>query len=358
MAGNHRRVRHMGVSRAALRRRRTKRTEEEKKRLKRKALVLPAVLAAVGILSAILFVAVDNRDIFSLEQFLHPDLYNTVEIGGVRCRRRTRIKSYLFMGVDARGKVGEYYNDVEYGAGQCDVLMLVIVDQNANTYTVFPINRNIITTMNVLSEDGEKLGEKEGPICLAHSYGNGRGNSCENAVDALSRLLYDQPIDGYLALNMDCIGIINHQLGGVTVTIEDDFSDSDPSLKMGETVKLTDEQAVHFIHDRMNVGDGSNMGRMRRQQQFLDAAQPILYDKIMNDEKFFRGLYDALEDYMVTSLTGKDISKLAKAFRSNEFFEPPEIEGEVIHDEFGYSQIIADEDSVAEDVLQLFYEKV
>lgn len=356
MTGNRRRMRHAGVSRAALRRRRMKRTEEEKRRLKRKALVLPAVLAAVGILFAILFVAVDNKDIFSLEQFLHPDLYNTVEIGGVRCRRKTRIKSYLFMGVDARGKVGEHYN--EDGPGRCDVLQLIIVDQNADTYTVLPISRDTVTMVKSLTEDGEYVTETYMQIALAHETGNGRHNSCQNTVDAVSHLLLDQPIDGYLALNMDCIGVINHELGGVTVTIEDDFSDSDPDLKIGETVKLTDEQAVHYVHDRKNVGDGTNEGRMRRQEQFLDAAQPILYDKIMSDETFFRSLYDALKDYMVTSLTGKDISKLAKAFRSNEYFEPPVLEGERTMDEFDFWRLTLDEDSLTNAVLDLFYEKV
>lgn len=338
-----------------VRRGRTKRTEEDMKRLKKKAMIFPLALAAVGILLAVIYVA-DKRDIFSLDQFLHRDLYNVVEIGGVRCRRRTRIKSYLFMGVDTKGKVGE---NASAGAGQCDVLQLVVIDQNADTYTVLPINRNTVTAVDSLSEiDGSVLGTSDLQIALAHAQGDGRRTSCENVVKALSGLLYDQPIDGYLSLNMDCIGTINHELGGVTVTIEDDFSNTDPSLKIGDTVKLTDEQAMHFVHDRMYVGDGTNEGRMRRQEQFLDAAQPILSEKIMNDEKFFRGLYDALQDYMVTSLTGKDISKMAKAFRSNEFFEPPLIEGENSTDKFGSARLIPDEESVAAVVRQLFYEEV
>lgn len=343
-------------SSAALRQRRTKRTEADIRRLKRKGMTLAVVLAVFGILAAVVYVA-DKRDIFSLDQFLHRDLYNVVEINGVRCRRRTRIKSYLFMGVDARGKVGEYFEE-DGNAGMCDVLQLVIVDQNANTYTVLPIDRNTVTEVKSLDVDGTYLATTEIQITYAHGRGDGREISCENTVDAVSHLLYDQPIDGYLSLNMDCIGTINHELGGVTVTIEDDFSDSDPSLKIGETVKLTDEQAVHYIHDRRNVGDGSNEGRMRRQDQYLAAAQPIFQQKLMEDETFFRGLYDALGDYMVTSLSGKDISKLAKAFRSNEFFEPPKIEGESSHDEFGFVELYPDEESLGEAVLELFYEKV
>ena len=46
------------------------------------------------------------------------------------------------------------------------------------------------------------------------------------------------------------------------------FSQSDSSLKMGETVTLTDDQALHYVHDRMNVGDGTNVCRMRRQKEY------------------------------------------------------------------------------------------
>lgn len=336
--------------------RRTKRTEEEKARLKRKALVLPAALIVLGILVAIMYAAVDNKDFFSMDQFLNRDLFNTVEIAGVRCRRRTRIKTYLFMGVDARGKVGEYTE--EQGAGQCDVLELVIIDQNRNTYTVFPINRDTVTTVNSLMPDGTFLAATDVQIALAHANGDGREISCENAVEAVSHYLYDQPIDGYLALNMDCIGVINHQLGGVTVTIEDDFSRVDPSMKVGSTIKLTDEQAQYFVRTRMTVGDGTNESRMRRQEQFLASAQPILQEKIFDDEDFLRDFYDALGDYMVTSLSGKDMSKLAKAIRSNEYLDPPRISGDISLDKLGFKQFKPEPESVAEAVLELFYEKV
>lgn len=345
----------MTASRRALRHRKTKCSEEDMKRLRKKAMIFPAVLVAVGILLAVIYVA-DKRDIFSLDQFLHRDLYNVVEIDGVRCRRRTRIKSYLFMGVDAKGKVGEHVK--EDGKGQCDVLELLVIDQNADTYTVFQINRDLVTTVKSLDDDGTVLAEGEMQITMAHASGDGREISCENVVDAASGLLYGQPIDGYLALNMDSIAVINHELGGVTVTIEDDFSDSDPSLKIGETVKLTDEQAVHYVHDRMNVGDGTNERRMSRQEQYLNNAQPIFMEKLMEDETFFRSLYDALGDYMVTSLSGKDISKMAKALRSNEFFEPPEITGVKAYDDVGFKEVIPDEESVAKAVLELFYEEV
>ena len=94
-------------------------------------------------------------------------------------------------------------------------------------------------------------------------------------MDAVSNMLYGNRIEGYISLNMDSIKILNHLAGGVPVTIEDDFSQSDPSLVMGQNITLTDDQAMHYVHDRMNVGDGTNECRMRRQKAYVDALFPL-----------------------------------------------------------------------------------
>lgn len=332
------------------------RRREEKKRIRRRALILLSVMAGVVVLASVMYLMIDSKALADLSRFTEADKYSTVEIGGVRCRRRTRIKTYLFMGIDSKGKVGEYYE--ENGPGQSDVLQLVIIDQNEDTYRVLPINRDTITEVKSLEDDGTLIAASDVQIALAHANGDDREISCENTVDAVSHLLLDQPIDGYLTLNMDCIALINHMLGGITVTIEDDFSDSAPELKIGDTVKLTDEQAVHYIHDRMTVGQGTNEERMRRQKQYLDNAMPILREKLAADEGYAKEFYDALGDYMVTSLSGKDFSKLAKAFMSDEFLGEAQISGKSTLDYLGFKQFIADRDSLTDTVMELFYERV
>ena len=46
----------------------------------------------------------------------------------------------------------------------------------------------------------------------------------ENTVDAVSTLLGGHKIDGFAMVNMSAIEVVNDMVGGVTVTIEDDFS--------------------------------------------------------------------------------------------------------------------------------------
>lgn len=329
--------------------------KRKKKQIRRKLILLLVLLAAAAILAAVAYRLLDGRDIFGEDEF-GDSAYGVVEIGGVRCRAKTRIKTYLFMGVDASGKAE---TQEEYdGTGQCDVLELVVIDQNADTYATLPINRDTITEVKSLRSDGSYIGTSEIQISLAHANGDGMEISCENTVDAVSNLLYGQTIDGYAALNMDSVSIINGMVGGVTVTVEDDFSQVDPSLKMGETITLTDSQALSFVRGRSSVGDGTNENRMKRQQQYLDSLRPILEEKAAADEGFVLDLYDALGDYMVTSLTGKDCSKLAKAMLSNEYLGEFQIEGTSAVGRLDYKEFTVDEDSLRDVVIDLFYERL
>lgn len=278
----------------------------------------------------------------------------TVDVGGVACTPKKNIRTYLFMGLDAQGEtetVDEYVS-----TGQCDTLQLLVIDETDNTYTRLPLNRDTMTDVNSLDYDGTCLATSRLQLALAHASGDGGAISCENTVDAASGLLYGQTIDGYASLNMDAIGVLNHLADGVTVTIEDDFSKADPSLKEGETVTLTDEQAMHYVRGRMNVGDGSNESRMRRQAQFMSGLKQKLTKKCQEDNAFALEIYDALEPYMVTSLSRNDFIKLAAELIGDEEQEPLEIQGTSGVGETGFNEFTVDEESLAETVRQLFYD--
>lgn len=64
-------------------------------------------------------------------------------------------------------------------------------------------------------------------LSLAHSMGPDQNMRAENTVDAVSTLLKGQKINGYAMINMSAIQVVNDMVGGVTVTIEGDFSERD-----------------------------------------------------------------------------------------------------------------------------------
>ncbi|MCI6858711.1 MAG: LCP family protein, partial [Eubacterium sp.] len=214
------------------------------------------------------------------------------------------------------------------------------------------------TDVKSLDDDGSYLATTKVQIALAHANGDGMELSCENTVDAVSKMLYGIRIDGYLSLNIDAITVLNHLAGGVPVTIEDDFSQSDPSLKIGERVTLTDEQALHFVHDRMNVGDGTNECRMRRQKAYVNALTPIFEQKLKEDGGFINTFYNSLSDYMVTDMSVGQMGNVANMILESEDKGELSIQGTDAIGEDGYNEFTMNEDSRGEIAMKLFFKKI
>ena len=282
---------------------------------------------------------------------------DTVTINGVKCKPNWDIQTYLFIGEDARGvkQATTEYN----GTGQSDVLELLVIDTKNNTYHKLPINRDTLTDVKSLDEDGSYLATTKSQIALAHANGDGMEQSCENTVDAVSNMLYGIRIDGYICLYIDAIEILNHLAGGVPVTIEDDFSKSDKSLVMGQTITLSDEQAMHYVHDRMNVGDGTNECRMRRQKAYIDALFPIYKTKLQADSGFINDFYNELSDYMVTDMSVGEMGNVANMILNSEDKGELSIKGtNAINKEDGYNEFTMDETSRGDVAMELFFNKV
>ena len=165
-------------------------------------------------------------------------------------------------------------------------------------------------------------------------------------------------IDGYYSVGMDDIAQLNHVIGGATVTIEDDFSKVDPSLKMGEEVTLTDEQAYHYLQSRMDVGDGSNEARMRRQRTYMEAVYDKVIDRVKSEKNFLEDITDTLGDSVTTNMNGEDFGELRDIFREGESLgiQSPDGEsliGTKLDDGLEHYEFYMDDASMAEIMIKL-----
>ena len=131
---------------------------------------------------------------------------------GKNYRQRPDLESYLFLGIDVMGPAVGTQSYV--AGGQADTQILLVLDNAAKTWQLLQINRDSMVEVPVLSMMGTVAYTIKQQIALAHAYGNGREQSCENNVLAVSMLLDDQPIDGYFSLNMGGVGILVDLIGG------------------------------------------------------------------------------------------------------------------------------------------------
>lgn len=330
--------------------------KEKTRQQTRRKIVLYAAVVAIAAIAATAALQKYQDDAFSSLFFPDTEEVRAEDNGHLFYQNeeyvpREGIQTYLFIGIDEPGKVQA---DKQYsGGGQADVQLLLVLDEQANTWRLLNINRDLLTDIPVLNMFGNVAGYEKGQIALAHAYGNGLESSNENATLAVSEVLHNQPIDGTISLNMDAIGVVNQRLGGLTVKVADDLSKIDPKLKKGKTVTLSDEQAIQYVRARKDVGDETNETRMARHESIVEAMLQKLPE--LSDEDVIR-LYDALHEYMVSDIGSKTMVEITDALRSGKQLSTLYIDGKQIEwgENFAWQ---ADEEALKQIVIELFYQK-
>lgn len=336
-----------------------RRRSSQRRRKKRSGvlLVIAAILAvALGAAGFIALRQSDGRRIVYDAQTLAREadaLSDVVDVFGVKCVPKRNIRSYLVMGIDDTAAEGDGY----VTAGQCDVVVLLVVDHTNNTYQYLPINRSTICDMHWYDMYGEDMGISTVQLAFAHTVGNGGALSCENVVDAVSNLLGGVDIQSYIAVNLTSVATLNQVVDGVTLTIEDDFSGIDPTLVQGETVTLNDKQAEHYIRARHGMKDSTNAARMRRQMTFIDAVKEKMLAKTKEDGEYPMTAYKTLLPEMETNMNGKAFSRLINGLTKCRQLPTLEINGLTGVDDFGFEKFDADQDSLRDVAIALFYRK-
>lgn len=267
------------------------------------------------------------------------------------------VQTYLFIGTDKSGN--EDAEGEEYHGSMADALMLVVVDKEEKTYGILQLNRDTITEVPMLLQDGSANANAQMQLCTAHWYGKDKAASCDNTVETVSKMLGGLPIDGYYALKMDAMPLLNHEVGGVTVTLEDDMTKLDPAMKKGATLTLTDRQAELLMQSRYVMDDDRNTQRMRRQQIFLNAFMKKIKKQNAGDVNATVKLYDRLRPYATTDIKMNDLTALLKNMQGYTDKGIITIDGtskigEKLHDGKKHWEFYMDEDSLETSMKQLY----
>lgn len=276
-----------------------------------------------------------------------------LEYRGKNYRPRKNMTTILVMGID---RVGD--SPVEHGArrgGQADFLRLLIIDRENKNVSQIAIDRDTMTPITILGVLGERSGMRTAQISLSHAFGDGRDESCRLTKEAVSNFLLQTPIDFYMAMDMSGISVLNDFLGGVTVTLEDDFSEEDASMTMGKTITLHGDQAELFVRGRRNIGEKTNESRMKRQEQYLSQMMKIIVERQQQDPNFIGEMYDAVAPYMVTDISRGQMLNEAAVMREYSIAEAVHIVGSHKIGTDGFMEFWAEEDELKKLIVDLFY---
>lgn len=352
-----------------------KKSGRKQKAPRKKKGPLIAVLIIFGILVLLLATAVGayfylnkkgeaqlkkNQSIASItapEEASSEDDGKTIVYNGAKYKYNEDNINILFMGVDR--DMQDTGEKVIGENGQADVLIWAALDSKTGHLSLINISRDAMVDVNKYNVEDKYLGTDKMQLCLAYSYGDGKEKSCENTLQSVSRLMYGMPINAYVAIDYSAIAPLNDAIGGVTVNVLEDLTQSDSALKAGETVTLHGEQAQTYVRSRNTEVLDSNNQRMERQKQYIDAFLQQAISQTKKNLTLPVTLYNDVSDYMVTNISASEVTHLATLMIQNGVSggDILTVPGEVTQGDV-YAEFNPDDKELYKLILSVFYKEI
>lgn len=145
-------------------------------------------------------------------------------------------------------------------------------------------------------------------------------------------------------------GIVD-AVGGVTVTLDKPINAGNLNLGVGEH-RLDGEESLKFVRTRLGYGDGSDLGRIELQQEFLSALLTEIkeQDLLGSPAKLYR-IADRLTDSLTTDSDLASLTALADFGRSLQGIDPASIETIMLpveYDRIDANRVVAAEPQAAQ----------
>ena len=336
---------------------------------------LIAVLVILGILVLLLATAVGayfylnkkgeaqlkkNQSIASItapEEASSEDDGKMIVYNGAKYKYNEDNINILFMGIDR--DMQDTGEKVIGENGQADVLIWAALDSKTGHLSLINISRDAMVDVNKYNVKDKYLGTDKMQLCLAYSYGDGKEKSCENTLQSVSRLMYGMPVNAYVAIDYSAIAPLNDAIGGVTVNVLEDLTQSDSALKAGETVTLHGEQAQTYVRSRNTEVLDSNNQRMERQKQYIDAFLQQAISQTKKNPTLPVTLYNDVSDYMVTNISASEATHLATLMIQNGVSggDILTVPGEVTQGDV-YAEFNPDDKELYKLILSVFYKEI
>lgn len=274
---------------------------------------------------------------------------DTIEWNGVTYTRKEKLKNILLLGIDKSAEEIELTDLNREPGGRADAISLLIMDPDTRTVQVLEISRDTMTNIDIYGVDDIYLYSTPQQLALQYTVANSmrRGNWLMH--NKVSDLLYGVPLYGTVALTMDGISKIVDTIGGVTVTLQEDYTSIDPTFEKGKTITMNGDQVYRFIRYRDTDVMGSNDDRMNRHMQILQILTKQLHGI---DQGMLNMLQKVADPYLESNVDAQTLNELSQyEFLDKIEILPGETRAGDHHDEY-----YIDEVAMRKMVIDLFYQ--
>lgn len=340
---------------------------------KKKKKKLPLALKiALSLLLVIVLIIAGVFGFFAIEvhegNFIGESIVSTdgeyeeiITYNGHKYKFNSNVVAVAFLGIDQEEM--ETIDETDF-VGAADADIVFAVDTKTGKASAIAIPRDTMVDVDVYTESGTFVETKNTQLCLAYAYGDGAERSCLNSVNAISRVLYNVPIQKYFALDLGGIGVLNDAIGGVTLESKYDFKDL--GIKKGDTITLKGDMAEAYVRTRDMDNINASLNRTERQIQYVKEYSKQLAPAVIKDFNVITRLYNAAKDYSQTDLELDNLTYLASLLLSKNItsFDTYSLKGEMKAAPYAdfenvvQAEFTPDEESVMETVLSVFYTQV
>lgn len=281
------------------------------------------------------------------------DSKRKVSYDGKTYEYNQKLTNILFLGVDKKSEVE--LQDTPGTAGQADCIMLLTLNEETQVCDILQISRDTMTEVDIYDVNGEYYTSVDAQIATQYAYGNGEKSSCWAMNKTVSELLNDLPIDAYISMNIEAISTITDAIGGVTITIPEDYTGIDQAFVKGSTVTLTGEMSEKYVRYRDTTVSGSNDNRMKRQVEYITALLSAVKNSVGKEESYYDRFSSYLTPYMVTDMDARQIDNFTQyTFKPEDTkYLPGEMKEGKEHDEF-----YVDNEELHKQLIETFYKLV
>ncbi len=264
--------------------------------------------------------------------WLYSDLNNNIK--GVDLERSlgddrpeklpTSGQNILVLGSDSRSGANASLGTGKVSGARSDTALVMHIPDGRTQAVAISIPRDtLVTRPECTKPDGSTIAPAE--RVMFNSVYSVAGPTCVvKTVEQMSGVRMDHFVEIDFAGFKDLVDAI----GGVPVTIDQAISDKSSGLDLSAgTHTLNGTESLAFVRTRHGVGDGSDLGRIGLQQQFLTALLSEIkkQDLLGSPTKTYK-IADELTESMTTDSGLASLTKLADFGRSLNGVDPTTME--------------------------------
>lgn len=258
-------------------------------------------------------------------------------------------QNLLLLGSDSRaGSNGGLAGGNVSGARSDTALMVHIPEGRSSAIAVSIPRDTLVTRPDCVKSDGSTLPSKE--RVMFNSVYSLAGPACVvKTVEKMSGVRMDH----YLEIDFSGFKGLVDAIGGVTVDVKEPIRDKASGLDLeAGPRKLNGTESLAFVRTRHGIGDGSDLGRIGLQQQFMMAllSEVKSQDLLGSPAKSFK-IADSLTESLTTDSGLDSLTQLADFARSMDGVDPASMETimlPVVYDKIDPNRVVAAEPQATE----------